>query len=157
MTEKKNLGGRPSIYTSELAKEICATISTSTKSLQALCKLHDNWPSENAIHEWIHDNRCGFGEDYTRAKEAQADHLAEAILYVIDKPETYFDEAGNERNDVPMIRVKVDALKWHAMKLKPKKWGNEQKIEELEGENERVKKELRELREKLDKANLSEY
>jgi hypothetical protein len=115
--------GRPSIHTPELAKEICDTIASSNQALQTLCQTHSNWPSYNAIYEWIADNREGFGDLYAKAKDNQADYLAEEILRIIDKPETYFDENGNERNDVSMMRLKVDAWKWHAMKLKPKKWG----------------------------------
>ena len=131
MEKKKSKGmpGRPSIYTSELAKEICDTIASSNKALQSLCESNPHWPRYNCIYEWISDNRMGFGDMYAKAKESQADYLAEDILRIIDKPETFFDEHGNERNDVGMIRIKVDALKWHAMKLKPKKYGDKQQIE----------------------------
>jgi len=128
-SKPKHPGGRPSMYTSSLGKEICDTIATSSQSLQTLCEKHSHWPSYNAIYEWLRDNREGFGELYARAKEDQADHLAESILRIIDKPETFYDENGNERNDVAMMRLKVDSLKWHAMKLKPKKYGDRQQIE----------------------------
>lgn len=48
---------------------------------------------------------------------------------MVDKPETFIDENGNERNDVGMLRLKVDALKWQAGKLRPRKWGDKQSIE----------------------------
>ena len=64
----RNLGGRPSIHTPELAQEICDTIATSNKALQTLCQMHDHWPCYNAIYEWIQDNRCGFGESIRESK-----------------------------------------------------------------------------------------
>jgi hypothetical protein len=125
----KKPSGRPSIHTHELAKEICDTIAESNQSLYVLCHKNPHWPCYNAIYEWINDNRQGFGDLYAKAKENQADYLAESILTIIDKPETFYDENGNERNDTQMIRIKVDALKWHAMKLKPKKWGERTQVD----------------------------
>ena len=120
--------GRPSICNDELLKEICDTISTSNKALQTLCQMHPNWPGYSTIWEWIQDNRNSFADLYAKAKEAQADYLCDSILTIIDKPETFI-ENGIERNDVAMCRLKVDALKWQAMKLKPKKYGERQQID----------------------------
>lgn len=115
--------GRPSIYNIAIATEICDTIALSNQSLQSLCFANDHWPSYQAIYEWITSNREGFGDLYAKAKEAQADHLCDSILTIIDKPETVIGEDGIERTDVAMCRLKVDSLKWQAMKLKPKKYG----------------------------------
>lgn len=156
MTEsKKNLGGRPSIYTPEIAKEICDKISVSNKSLQSLCLENPHWPGYSTIWEWIGDNRAGIADQYAKAKEKQADHLCESILTIIDKPET-FVENGVERNDTQMIRIKVDALKWQAMKLKPKKYADKH-AEDIYADHERVKRELEEVRAKLDSENTREY
>lgn len=152
---KKNLGGRPSIYTAELAQEICQAISISNKALQTICMEHEHWPSYVTIWDWIQKNRNGFAKLYAAAKEAQADHLCESILTIIDKPETFIDENGKERNDTQMIRLKVDALKWQAMKLKPKKY--DKHVEDLQADNERVKQELKEVKERLDSENVREY
>lgn len=157
MAEKiKKPPHRPSIYTPQLGKEICDTISNSNKSLQTLCMMNPHWPSFNAIYEWISDNREGFGEMYAKAKENQADFLVDDILRIIDKPETFI-ENGVEKNDVGMCRLKVDSLKWQAMKLKPRKYGDMRQIEELTADNVRVKAELEELRAKLNSENRKEY
>ena len=121
--------GRPSIYTPEIAKEICDTVSCSPKALQSLCLMNPHWPSYNCIYEWIRDNRRNFGDDYAVAKDNQADCLVDDILRIIDKPETFIDESGNERNDVGMMRLKVDSLKWQAMKLKPRKYADKAQTE----------------------------
>ncbi len=152
MQEPKPVG-RPSIYTDAIAQEICDTISTSNQSLQVLCLKNPHWPSFNAIYEWQRDNRENFGEKYAKAKEAQADYLAESILTIIDKPETFIDETGQERNDVGMMRLKVDSLKWQAMKLKPKKYG---KQEEQEQSPEQTLSKIQALVADLNKTNVSD-
>ncbi len=147
--------GRPTIYSTALGKEICSKIATTTKGLPTLCQMYDNWPSYETIYAWIREKQQPFSDMYAQAKEDQADYLCEDILRIIDKPET-FEENGIERNDVGMCRLKVDSLKWQAMKLKPRKWG-EKAYEDLKMDNERVKAELEELREKLDAQNRKEY
>jgi hypothetical protein len=144
--------GRPSMHTPELAKEICDTIASSTKGLHSLCQMHAHWPSYNAIYEWINDNREGFGDLYAKAKESQADYLCDDILRIIDKPETYI-ENGVERNDVAMMRLKVDSMKWQAMKLKPRRWGDKQ-VEETNPADTLTK--IRDLVADLNKTNVSD-
>ena len=152
MTTEPKKNGRPSIYTSEIGKEICDTIATTTKGLPTLCQMYDHWPSYNAIYEWISDNRQGFGDMYAKAKESQADYLCEDILRIIDKPETYV-ENGVERNDVGMMRLKIDSLKWQAMKLKPRRWGDKQ--EESNNPQDTINK-IKALVDDLNKTNSSD-
>ena len=130
--------GRPSIYTPELAKEICDTIASSSRAIQALCQTNPHWPGYSTLWEWIGDNRQGFADLYAQAKEKQSEYLVDDILRIIDKPETFTDEDGQERNDVAMMRLKVDSIKWQAMKLKPKKYGS--KSEEISNPQETLTK-----------------
>lgn len=124
-----NLGGRPSLYTDDLADIICTAIASSNRGLPTLCESNPHWPAYRTITQWITQDYRGFALKYTQAKAKQADFLCDAILDIIDKPETFFDENGNERNDVAMMRLKVDALKWQAGKLNAKKYGEKQSIE----------------------------
>lgn len=128
-----NAGGRPSIYTPELAMDICDTVATSTKGLPTLCSMFPHWPSYETIYAWMREHsgqyNKTFSDMYAKAKEAQADYLVDDILRIIDKPETFYDENGNERNDVAMMRLKVDSLKWQAMKLKPRRWADKAQTE----------------------------
>lgn len=67
-------------------------------------------------------------EQYMRAREAQADKLAEDILAIADDGarDTYTDAEGNERTDQDVIarsRLRVDARKWLASKMAPKRYG----------------------------------
>ena len=68
-------------------------------------------------------------EQYARAREAQADKFAEDIIKIADDGtrDTYVDENGNERTDQDVIarsRLRVDARKWLAGKMAPKKYGD---------------------------------
>lgn len=76
---------------------------------------------------WIEANE-GFRKNYARAREDQADVLAEEILQIADDGlnDTYTDEKGNECTNQDVIarsRLRVDARKWYASKLAPKKYG----------------------------------
>ena len=66
---------------------------------------------------------------YACAREAQADKMAEDILSIADdgKRDTYLDAEGNTRTDQDVIarsRLRVDARKWLAAKMAPKKYGD---------------------------------
>lgn len=69
-----------------------------------------------------------FQEQYARAKEEQADFLAEEMLEIADdKSDDLLDtEEGQSANPVAVqrARLRVDARKWAAAKLKPKKYGD---------------------------------
>lgn len=69
---------------------------------------------------------------YARAREDQADTLADQIIQIADTPmlgvKTKTDDEGNvETTEGDMIehrRLQVDARKWIAAKLKPKKYAD---------------------------------
>lgn len=68
-------------------------------------------------------------EQYARAREAQADKLAEDILQIADdgSNDTYKDDDGNVRTEHDVIarsRLRVDARKWLAGKMAPKRYGD---------------------------------
>jgi hypothetical protein len=65
---------------------------------------------------WL-KNYTYFMDNYARAREAQADWYADEIISVIDN-------AKSDRNEIERARIKVEALKWVASKLKPKKYGD---------------------------------
>lgn len=73
-------------------------------------------------------------ERYAHAREAQADHLAEEILDIADdgRNDTYVDDEGKVRVDHDVIarsRLRVDARKWLASKMAPKKYGDKVQAE----------------------------
>lgn len=67
-------------------------------------------------------------DQYARARESQADKMAEDILQIADDGlnDTYTDDSGNDRTNQDVIarsRLRVDARKWLASKMAPKKYG----------------------------------
>ena len=119
--------GRPSIYTAELAAQICEHIAQG-KSLRTIAELEE-MPAQSTIMAWLDGSRPEFSEQYARAREAQADKLAEEALQIADdgRSDTYLDAEGNEKTDNEAIqrsRLRVDTRKWLASKMAPKKYGD---------------------------------
>lgn len=113
-------------YTDEIANEICARL-VDGMSLKKICEM-DDMPSKSTVFKWLSENEV-FSDKYARAREAQADTLADEIIDIADDGtnDTYEDEEGNVRTDHDVIarsRLRVDARKWIASKLKPKKYGD---------------------------------
>lgn len=118
---------RPTKYTEELATAICTEIATTTDSLRTICKRLDI--SVATVLNWLKDeSNPSFLAQYARAKEEQAELLVEQILEIADYTEkdTVYTEFG-EKADKEWInrsRLRVDARKWLASKLLPKKYGD---------------------------------
>lgn len=120
---------RPTKYTQEIADKICDRLSTSNSSLAVICKEVNINPS--TVFEWIKNNES-FSNNYARAREAQADFLADEILEIADDNtrDTKTIKKGNEFIEVEdtewtnRSKLRVEARKWIASKLKPKKYGD---------------------------------
>ena len=102
---------RPSTYTHSIAASICSQLSEGT-SLNRICK-SDNMPSKSTVYNWLADNEK-FLELYNTAREDQADTLADELIEIAD------NTTGETQRD----RLRVDARKWIASKLKPKRYGD---------------------------------
>jgi len=148
--------GRPTKYTNELGAEICAAIASSEEGLSHLCEKHPHWPDRATIFTWRRTNE-NFRNLYTKAKEEQCEVVVEYMQELMSEPHKFIDDMGREKVDVPMLRVKMDAMKWHAAKLKPKKFGDAKTVEDLTAENAHIKAELQELRAKLYAQNVKDY
>lgn len=151
--------GRPTSYTPELAQRILDVIATTDKGLDEICDDYPDFPVPSTIYQWrIRD--LDFSKKYMEAKSNQAQIYAESTLKIAQMKVTFTDAEGNEKVDpghVAWQKLNVNTRQWHASKLAPKVYGDKREIEQLQGENERVKAELAALRDKLDKANVSEY
>jgi hypothetical protein len=115
---------RPSDFTQETADAICERLIAG-ESLRNIVK-SDEMPASSTVFRWLAANEA-FREQYARAREAQADHLAEEILQIADDGEndTYVTDDGQAVNHdvIARSRLRVDARKWLASKLAPKKYG----------------------------------
>ena len=80
-------------------------------------------PSVVTVLRWLRENEA-FRTLYTRAKEESADTLADEIIDLSDT-ELPLDEHGHVDNGaVQQLRLRVEARKWVAAKLKPRKYGD---------------------------------
>jgi hypothetical protein len=120
--------GRPSIFSDEIANEICARLIEG-KSLRTICD-DEEMPGLRTVMTWLSEKEK-FRQQYTRAKEEQADVLAEEILYIADTPQvgiktkTAGDKVEVQEGDmIEHRKLQVDARKWIAARLKPKKYGD---------------------------------
>lgn len=132
--------GRPSIFSQEIADAICEAL-ISGKSLRSICE-SDDMPPASTVCTWLTQSEA-FSEQYARAREAQADTLADEILFIADNTQegtkVKETEKGVETWTGDMIehrRLQVESRKWIAAKLKPKKYGDKFSAE-LSGPNGR--------------------
>lgn len=114
--EPKGKGGRPSKYSETLADKIINQLIDG-KSLREICK-PAGMPDKSTVIRWLDDQ--AFRDRYARAREAQADTMDDLVLETANKT--------NARN-AAANRVKIDAYKWRAGKLKPKVYGDRQMVE----------------------------
>lgn len=122
---------RPSKFTQALADSICEHIA-SGKSLVTWCS-EAGRPNYSTLTRWL-DAHESFRTSYMRAREDQADFLAEEIIQIADdgRNDSYQDDEGNVRTDHDVIarsRLRVDARKWYAGKVAPKKYGDKVQTE----------------------------
>jgi hypothetical protein len=110
--------GRPSDYTPELAAEICEFLAEG-KSLRWVCE-QDGMPSRRSVLRWLRAN-ADFQAAYRVAREYGAEALADEI---IDLASQHMEPAA-----APVARFRLDAVKWAASKLSPKRWGDTLKAE----------------------------
>jgi hypothetical protein len=131
--------GRPSSYTPELADLICERLADG-ESLRAICS-EDAMPAKSTVFKWLCENP-DFSDQYARARETQADSLFDDILTIADTPvigektKTHPDGSVEVQTGdmIEHRRLRVDARKWMAGKLAPKKYG-EKITQEVTGAN----------------------
>lgn len=120
----------------KLQSTICDRI-VGGESLRTICTDED-MPAASTVFLWLRDDK-GFSEQYARAREAQADALFDEILDIADDGSNDWMERKNAdgenigwmENGEAMRRsiLRVDARKWMAGKLRPKKYGDKLELE----------------------------
>jgi hypothetical protein len=112
----KKVMGRPSKFSQELADEICNRLAHG-ETLRSIIASSPHLPDRTTIYRWT-DSNIGFRNQYTKARAEQADYYAELIV----------DESFSS-HDAGIGRLRVDALKWAASKMAPKKYGDKIEID----------------------------
>jgi hypothetical protein len=97
-------------YSDDLAAKICGHIADGL-SLKEVCML-DGMPSRATAYKWL-AMHSSFADMYARAREERADLIADEIVTIADNDP-----------DPNRARVRIDARKWWAAKVNPKKYGD---------------------------------
>ena len=111
--------GRPSTFTPSIAEEICERLGEG-EPLTKICK-DQQMPAYRTVLGWRVANEQ-FSRMYARAREDAADTLADQIRELAERVE----KGKLEPN---AGRVAIDALKWIASKLKPRQYGDRQRMD----------------------------
>lgn len=125
--------GRPSKYSPDVVEALCEQICTTNMGLKSICNSNQTFPDYATVFRWL-NSYAEFRDRYARAREAQAELLADEIIDISDDTsgDIKFDEKGNMQVDYEHInrsRLRVDARKWKASKLAPKKFGDKMEID----------------------------
>jgi hypothetical protein len=123
--------GRPTDYTPELGSDICGLIIEGYTLRQVAAK--DGMPTKAAICRWLAKHE-EFRDLYARAREFQAEHMADETLEIADDATNdWMVREGKSGDDtvfaingehVQRSRLRVDTRKWLMSKLAPKKYGD---------------------------------
>jgi len=110
----------------------------------------ENLPSRKLFNEWLRYDSY-LSDQYARACMERADAIFEDILEIADETEKdYIQKDGHQvvnNEAIQRSRLRVDARKWVASKLNPKKYGDNTKQEQsLDEETKELDHKERSLR-----------
>ena len=113
----KNTVGRPTRYNQTIIDRICALVLDG-QPIRFICSQVD-MPSLATVMRWLCDYP-DFAQQYSQAKEMYAQCIFDEILHIADTCEPM---------DVQKAKLMIDARKYVAGKLAPKKYGDIKQIE----------------------------
>ena len=115
-------------FSQEIFDTICDRLADG-ESLRSICS-DDGMPTKSNVFRWLtgHPERA---DQYARAREAQADALFDDVLSIADDARNDWmeqhgeDDVGYKVNGehIQRSRLRIDARKWMAGKLRPKVYG----------------------------------
>ena len=106
--------GRPSLYSEDLADQICQRLAEG-ESLRQICD-SEGFPDRNSVFSWL-DSREDFSAKYARARQARADVRS-------DRSDALREDLLAGRIDPNQARVAFDIERWQAGKENPKRYGD---------------------------------
>jgi hypothetical protein len=98
------------VYTDDLAATICEHIADGL-SLKEVCDLA-GMPSRATAYKWLGEH-ASFASMYARARDERADLIADEIVSIADTDP-----------DPARARVRIEARKWWAAKVNPRRYGD---------------------------------
>ena len=137
-TKEVTTKGRPSLYTEELANEICVRLGLG-ESLRKIC-LDERIPHIATVMSWL-TKKPDFLEQYTRAREIQAETQFDELIDIVDQPPelSHITDKNGELVEVKFdssyvawMKLRVDTRKWTAARMAPKKYGEQKTPEQTQ-------------------------
>lgn len=110
--KKKHPGGRPSIYTDELAGKICVRLAEG-ESLRSICS-DDDMPAKSTVLLWVVTPGHKFSDQYMCAREAAGYSHADTITDLADEVQKV------DGLDANRARVAMIGYQWAAERMAPK-------------------------------------
>lgn len=135
-----------------IADRICERIAEGISTRKACEELQQN---RSELYKWLGENPS-FADQFARAKNESAESLADELIDIAEDGRNDWEERENaktgetyialNREAIERSRLRIDARKWVASKLLPKKYGDR-----LQTDNEtRVTVVLRDMRKESD-------
>jgi hypothetical protein len=108
--------GRPSDYRIEIAEKICEELAKG-RHLHMICEEDDWAPAERTVYQWL-NKQPEFAQLYAHARERQQEVFAAQVILIADTVK-----------DAAIARNMMDARKWYAARVAPRKWGDKIEID----------------------------
>lgn len=124
--------GRKSLYTDELAKEICKWIADG-KTLADFCRQAGK-PSYRTVKDWVQENE-EFSALYARARDIGHDVIAEECLEISDEKPPVDSNGRIDPGYVAWQKNKIWTRTQLLAKWNPKKYGDAKRELEVSGPN----------------------
>ncbi|MGN6768489.1 MAG: terminase small subunit protein [Rhizobiaceae bacterium] len=124
------MSGRPTIFTQELADLICERLSEG-ESLRTIC-IDEGMPDKATVFRWL-AKHYDFATIYARAREVQAEVLADELVEIADDGTNDWMERKNADGDIVgwqengealrRSQLRISTRQWIAERMLPKKYG----------------------------------
>lgn len=126
---------RPSSFTQKTADSICERLASGL-SLREICR-NKAMPNKATVFRWLAQN-SEFSDQYTRAREAQADLYVDEMVAIADQPKLGTKRKRTSDGKVEEItfdmtdhrRLQIETRKWVAARMRPKKYGDKLDVEQ---------------------------
>lgn len=127
----KKKHGRPTRYSDEVGKAICARLATGEESLRKIC-LDDNMPAESTVRDWALNPEHPFSAQYVRAREIGYHAMADEIIDISDDGSRDIKTVMRDGQEIEQLdhdhiqrsRLRVESRKWMVSKMLPKIYGD---------------------------------
>ena len=117
--------GPPSLYTDELADQICGLISEGKTNTEAA---REAGIGHSTLHRWIKDNQ-EMRDKYARACEIRLAMLADKLQELTQQGHVVACDPDSGNTRLQAIKLEIDTIKWTLSKLMPKVYGDRSAVE----------------------------